>query len=173
MMPNGRSPGLWRESYSAVVACRPGHYIDPVTISRALAWVLLLLTLVGASLIRQLHGFIPDWTPLPWPIRSPLYAFLVILFLMVATGTRRRAAVGGADTGRRIPIALLARSVSRRWTRYTRLANLVRYVASSIALSPPPTTTNGLLRNIGKAPSQTAHAETPRFLKRSSDSRPK
>jgi len=33
-----------------------------------------------------------------------------------------------------------ARSLSRRWTTVTLLANLVRKVASSIAVSPPPTT---------------------------------
>lgn len=90
-----------------MVACRSGHYIDPVTISRALAWVLLILTLVGSSLIRQLHEFIPDWTPLPWPIRSPLYAFLVILFLMAAAGTRRTSSPGTDAADHRIRIALL------------------------------------------------------------------
>ena len=47
-----------------------------------------------------------------------------------------------------------------------RAGELVRYVASSTAESPPPTTTSGLLRNRGSAPSQTAQAVTPRFLKR-------
>ena len=41
-----------------------------------------------------------------------------------------------------------------------------------MALSPPPTTTSGLLRKRGKAPSHTAQAETPRFLNLSSDGKP-
>ena len=44
----------------------------------------------------------------------------------------------------------------------------MRYVASSTAESPPPTTTSSLSRNLGSAPSQTAQALTPRFLTRSS-----
>ena len=43
----------------------------------------------------------------------------------------------------------------------TELPNFVRYVASSMAESPPPMTANGLFRKIGAAPSQTAHAEIP------------
>ena len=35
---------------------------------------------------------------------------------------------------------------SRRFTIFTSLANLARKVASSIAVSPPPTTTVGLSR---------------------------
>ena len=65
-----------------------------------------------------------------------------------------------------------ARSASRRWTSITFDAKAVRYVASSTAESPPPTTTSGLLRNRGSAPSHTAHALTPRFLYFSSDGRP-
>ena len=68
---------------------------------------------------------------------------------------------------------MLARSLSRRWTMWTVDAYFVRYVASSTAESPPPTTTSGLLRNRGRAPSQTAQALTPRFLKASSEGRPK
>ena len=79
-----------------------------MTVSRSLAWVLLLMTLVGSSLIRQLHEFIPEWTPLPWPIRSPLYAFLVILFLMVALGTSRRSSPGSDAAGGRVRIAMLS-----------------------------------------------------------------
>ena len=79
-----------------------------MTVSRSLAWVLLLTTLVGSSLIRQLHEFIPEWTPLPWPIRSPLYAFLVILFLMVALGTSRRSSPGSDAAGGRVRIAMLS-----------------------------------------------------------------
>ena len=37
-------------------------------------------------------------------------------------------------------MTLLARSSSRRWTIVTFVANFVRKVASSIAVSPPPTT---------------------------------
>jgi membrane protease YdiL (CAAX protease family) len=48
-----------------------------------MAWGLILVTLLGSSLIRQLHEFIPDWTPLPWPVRSPLYALLVVFFLLL------------------------------------------------------------------------------------------
>lgn len=42
---------------------------------------------------------------------------------------------------------------------------LVRNTASSIAESPPPITARGFCRNIGAAPSQTAHALMPRFQK--------
>ena len=54
---------------------------------------------------------------------------------------------------------LLARSSSRRWTTVTDRANLVRKVASSMAVSPPPTTTMSLSRK--KKPSQVAHQDTP------------
>src|SRR4029079_13737317 len=73
----------------------------------------------------------------------------------------------------RCSMILLARSWSRRWTRKTSLANFVRYVPSSTAESPPPTTTSGLLRKRGNAPSHTAHAETPLFLYLSSEGSPK
>jgi hypothetical protein len=54
---------------------------------------------------------------------------------------------------------LLARSVSRRCTRFTLRANRVRKVASSSALSPPPTTAISWSRK--KKPSQVAHQLTP------------
>ena len=54
---------------------------------------------------------------------------------------------------------LLARNSSRRWTIVTDSANRVRNVASSIAESPPPTTTMSWLRK--KKPSQVAQDETP------------
>ena len=54
---------------------------------------------------------------------------------------------------------LLARSVSRRWTIVTDRAKRVRKVASSIAVSPPPTTTMSWSRK--KKPSQVAHHDTP------------
>ena len=41
------------------------------------------------------------------------------------------------------------------------LANLVKCKASSIAVSPPPTTINTFFLNIGNPPSHTAHALTP------------
>ena len=53
-----------------------------------------------------------------------------------------------------------ARNSSRRWTSVTFVANFVRKIASSIAESPPPTTTTCLSRK--KAPSQVAQDETPR-----------
>ena len=40
-----------------------------------------------------------------------------------------------------------------------------RQVTSSMALSPPPMTASGFLRNIGAAPSHTAQAEMPLFQK--------
>ena len=46
-------------------------------------------------------------------------------------------------------------------------------VASSTAESPPPTTTSGLLRKRGSAPSHTAQALTPRFLNASSEGSPR
>ena len=63
-----------------------------------------------------------------------------------------------------------ARSASRRWTRVTRVAWLVRYSASSAAVLPPPTTTTSLPRK--KKPSQVAQADTPKPLSRASLSRP-
>ena len=53
-----------------------------------------------------------------------------------------------------------ARRLSRRWTIVTDRAKRVRKVASSIAVSPPPTTTMSWSRK--KKPSQVAHQETPR-----------
>ena len=64
-----------------------------------------------------------------------------------------------------------ARSSGRRWTTVTVLANRVRKVASSIAESPPPTTTMSWSRK--KKPSQVAQAETPRPSSRASFSRPR
>ena len=52
-----------------------------------------------------------------------------------------------------------ARSSSRRWTTVTLSANLVRNIASSIAESPPPTTTISWPRK--KKPSQVAQVDTP------------
>ena len=70
-------------------------------------------------------------------------------------------------------IAPEARKESRRCTRSTSEAKLVRWTASSIAESPPPTTTRRLFRKIGRAPSQTAHAEMPRCQNFSSFSTPR
>src|SRR5207253_4100097 len=54
---------------------------------------------------------------------------------------------------------LLARSVSRRCTTLTDLPNFVRNVASSSAVSPPPTTTmSSPLKN---GPSHVAQYDTP------------
>jgi hypothetical protein len=63
-----------------------------------------------------------------------------------------------------------ARNASRRWRRWTFDANRVRYVASSRAVSPPPTTAISLSRK--KNPSQVAQAETPRPRRRVSLSSP-
>ena len=52
-----------------------------------------------------------------------------------------------------------ARNSSRRWTSVTFEANFVRKFASSIAVSPPPTTATSLPRK--KKPSHVAQAETP------------
>ena len=52
-----------------------------------------------------------------------------------------------------------ARSSSRRWSTFTLVANLVRKVASSMAVSPPPTTATSL--PLKKKPSQVAQADTP------------
>jgi hypothetical protein len=57
-------------------------------------------------------------------------------------------------------MTLLARSVSRRCTMVTDRAKRVRKVASSTAVSPPPTTTMSWSRK--KKPSQVAHQDTPR-----------
>ena len=63
-----------------------------------------------------------------------------------------------------------ARNESRRWKRWTLVAKRVRNVASSNAVSPPPTT--AISRSRKKKPSQVAHAETPRPRSRVSESRP-
>ena len=70
----------------------------------------------------------------------------------------------------RSAMILLARSLSRRCTIVTELANRVRKVASSTAESPPPTTAMSLSRK--KKPSQVAHQDTPWPDSRSSWSRP-
>jgi hypothetical protein len=54
-----------------------------------------------------------------------------------------------------------ARNSSRRCTTVTLFTNPARYSASSIAVSPPPTTATSMPRK--KYPSQVAHALTPRF----------
>ena len=63
-----------------------------------------------------------------------------------------------------------ARRLSRRCTIVTERANRVRKVASSIAVSPPPTTAMSWSRK--KKPSQVAHHETPRPESRFSLGRP-
>src|SRR3972149_4296740 len=65
---------------------------------------------------------------------------------------------------------LLPRNCSRRWTSVTWLAKRVRKVASSRAVSPPPTTATCLPRK--KKPSQVAQALTPRPRRRVLLSRP-
>ena len=70
----------------------------------------------------------------------------------------------------RSSMILLARSVSRRWSRWTFVAKRVRKSASSRAVSPPPTTAISLSRK--KKPSQVAQALTPRPRRRVSLSRP-
>ena len=59
-----------------------------------------------------------------------------------------------------------ARNSSRRCTIVTDDAIRARKLASSIAESPPPTTTMGLSRK--KKPSQVAHVETPKPRRRPS-----
>ena len=73
----------------------------------------------------------------------------------------------------RLAIVLLARSTSRRTNTVTLLPYLVKNIASSAAESPPPITTSGFLRNIGIAPSHTAHADTPFCQYVSSPCRPR
>ena len=78
-----------------------------MTLSRPLAWSLLLLTLVGSSLIRQLHVFVPEWGPLSWPVRSPLYATLVLFFiLLLAAPLEGRPARSPLRGGRLLAAAL-------------------------------------------------------------------
>ena len=55
---------------------------------------------------------------------------------------------------------------------YTLDPYLVRNMASSIAESPPPMTPMGLPRNMGAAPSHTAHALMPLFQNPLSSSEP-
>jgi hypothetical protein len=63
-----------------------------------------------------------------------------------------------------------ARSVSRRWTTVTFVANRVRNNASSMAESPPPTTMSSCPRK--KNPSHVAHVDTPCPSSRRSESIP-
>ena len=63
-----------------------------------------------------------------------------------------------------------ARNSSRRWMIVTVVANLVRKIASSTAVSPPPTTAIGFSRK--KKPSQVAQVDTPCPSSRCSDGRP-
>ena len=63
-----------------------------------------------------------------------------------------------------------ARNSSRRWTRVTFDAKRVRNAASSIAVSPPPTTISSF--SLKNAPSQVAQAETPRPWSRCSPGSP-
>ena len=76
--------------------------------SRKVAWGLILVTLVGSSLIRQLHEFIPEWTPLPWPLRSPLYAFLVVLFLLLLAASESSSRRSKARETGGVPLGALA-----------------------------------------------------------------
>ena len=67
----------------------------------------------------------------------------------------------------------LARNTSRRKTMYALLAKLRqvrRLLDGRVAAADDDKRLTG---NRGSAPSQTAHAETPRFLKRSSEASPK
>lgn len=79
-----------------------------MTVSRPVAWGLILVTLLGSSLIRQLHEYIPDWTPLPWPVRSPLYVFLTLCFLVLIASWSRESRTGRHSIGRRIRLGALA-----------------------------------------------------------------
>jgi hypothetical protein len=71
----------------------------------------------------------------------------------------------------RSSMILEARNSSRRWITVTFVANFVRKVASSIAVSPPPTTATSF--PLKKNPSHVAHAETPWPISFDSDSRPR
>ena len=64
-----------------------------------------------------------------------------------------------------------ARKASRRWTIVTVRQSRERKRASSMAVSPPPTTATSWLRK--KAPSQVAQAETPRPRNARSDGMPR
>src|ERR1700722_2648880 len=70
----------------------------------------------------------------------------------------------------RSSMIFVARNSLRRWSKVTVLANLVRKVASSMAVSPPPTTTMSFPRK--KNPSQVAQVDTPCPSRCFSDSMP-
>ena len=84
-------------------------------------------------------------TPLspPWMSTTAAFSFQAIFGLVRARSSMIRD----------------ARNSSRRWTIVTFVANFVRKLASSIAVSPPPTTMTSL--PLKKKPSQVAQAETP------------
>ena len=79
-----------------------------MTVSRPVAWGLILVTLLGSSLIRQLHDYIPDWAPLPWPVRSPLYAFLTLFFLILVASWSREGRARRHTLGPHIRLGALA-----------------------------------------------------------------
>ncbi len=116
----------------AVLGSWPMPMKSPFTASSrvALSWVLLSRTPV---------------TPLSSPSTSSTTAFhsKAILGLL-----RARSAM-----------IFDARRASRRWMRITLVAYLVRKVASSTAVSPPPTTATST--PLKKKPSQVAQALTP------------
>lgn len=61
-----------------------------MAVSRRLAWLILLGTILTAGILRQFHERIPSSPFLPWPIRSLLFFLLVILFLVLLRGWGQR-----------------------------------------------------------------------------------
>ena len=94
----------------------------------------------------------------PWP--SPRTSSIAVFEWISILGWARARSI----------MIFEARNESRRWNRWTLVAKRVRKVASSNAVSPPPTT--AISRSRKKNPSQVAQAETPRPRRRVSESRP-
>ena len=106
-----------------------------------------------------------------WPVSTSVSVMALTLSwpLIPVTVLFHAKRIFGSASARSAMI-LLARSSSRRWTRVTVSANLVRKVASSRAESPPPTTAMSWPRK--KKPSHVAHHETPCPDRRFSSGRP-
>ena len=75
-------------------------------------------------------------------IRAPVSLVSLSPRIFSTTLSQSQAIFGFANA--RSCMIFEARSSSRRWTTVTLGANLVRNVASSIAVSPPPTTSTSL-----------------------------
>jgi len=100
-----------------------------VRIPRALAWSILLLALVTASLLRQFHDRIPQAPHMDPALGSLLFAAIVLLFLVGARETGAGAVPGpGVRLGSLTPLLLML--LVEKW------ASLFLYPLAFDALAP-------------------------------------